>query len=112
MNKPRLALVDLHNPSLTAPNKTLKAAEVLRSLKRSGQATWAKYKGLSEVIVWANIERAAVLHHFSLADLIDLAESNSAVGNMLQLQEFQAGRRTSCKFCHTRSVVSGDANAL
>tara|TARA_R110002003_G_scaffold645_9_gene21012 strand:- start:9875 stop:10195 length:321 start_codon:yes stop_codon:yes gene_type:complete len=95
MNEPRLALINLKHPSLTAPNKTLQAAEVLRSLKRSGQAKWAKYKGLSEVIVWANIKRAAVLHHFSLADLIDLAESNSAIGNMLQLHEFQAGQRTS-----------------
>lgn len=37
--------VALGHPSLTTPNKTLAAADVLRMLKSEGQAWWARYKG-------------------------------------------------------------------
>lgn len=64
-----------------------------------------------ERIVFCNIPREAVLHDVSLAELIDLAESNSAAGNILQLQEFQAGRRTSFVASQLRAQnITLDAN--
>lgn len=62
MNDPRIALgkfhsstqtsvlpnsspVALDHPLLTAPNKTLQAADMLCMLKAEGQAWWARYKG-------------------------------------------------------------------
>jgi hypothetical protein len=69
MSKPRIALVDLGHPSLTAPNKTLKVAEVLRSLKQSGQAKWAKYKGLCEVIVWSVLAAISLGYIYTNAHL-------------------------------------------
>ncbi|KAH7078851.1 hypothetical protein BKA63DRAFT_601110 [Paraphoma chrysanthemicola] len=96
MDRPRIALVNLSHPTLTVPNKTLKAAEVFRSLRAEGQAWWARYKGHAERLVWGEIPASAIVQSFSLADLIDLSESCSTIGNLLQLQEFVAGRRTPC----------------
>jgi len=42
----------------------------------------------------ASIPREAIIHHFSLAELISLWDTNSAVRNLLQLHEFQTGRKT------------------
>ncbi|KAH7073382.1 hypothetical protein FB567DRAFT_633216 [Paraphoma chrysanthemicola] len=94
MDRPQIALINLAHPTLTVPNKTLKAAEVLSSLKADGQAWWARYKGHAERLVWANIPASAVIQSFSLADLIDLSDSCITTGNLLQLPEFVAGRRT------------------
>lgn len=52
MEKPRLAVIDLEHPSLRAPNKTLHAAKVLRTLKREGLAHFARYKGHAEYMIW------------------------------------------------------------
>jgi len=52
MKKPRIAVIDLDHPALKVSNKTLHAAEVLRSLKRVGLAHFARYKGHTEYMIW------------------------------------------------------------
>jgi hypothetical protein len=94
MSKPHLAVVLLDHPTLTKPHKTLHAAESLKNLKEQGQAWWARYKGITEYMVWANIPWECICTHFPLADLISLYDEDHTVANFLHLHEFTAGRKT------------------
>jgi hypothetical protein len=90
MVEPRIALIDLGHPALLETNKILRAADVLCSLKADGQAWWARYKGKTEKLIWADVPRQAIISHLPLGDLVmdqDCAE-------LLNLDEFEPGRRT------------------
>jgi hypothetical protein len=94
MSKPHLAVVLLDHPTLKKTHKTLHAAESLKNLKEQGQAWWARYKGITEYMVWANIPWECICTHFPLADLISLYDEDHTVANFLHLHEFTAGRKT------------------
>jgi hypothetical protein len=47
MQDPRIALINLSSPALLEPGKVLRAVDALKSLKRVGQASWARYKGFT-----------------------------------------------------------------
>jgi hypothetical protein len=94
MSRPHIAVVLLDHPTLTKPHKTLHAAESLKDLKEQGQAWWARYKGITEYMIWANIPSECICTHFPLADLISLYDEDHTVTNLLHLQEFTAGRKT------------------
>jgi hypothetical protein len=94
MSKPHIAVILLDHPTLTKPHRTIHAAESLKDLKEQGQAWWARYKGITEYMIWANIPSECICTHFPLADLISLYEEDQTVANILHLQEFTAGRKT------------------
>jgi hypothetical protein len=94
MSRPHIAVILLDHPTLAKPHKTLHAAESLKDLKAQGQAWWARYKGITEYMIWANIPSECILTHFPLADLIALYDKDKTVTNLLYLQEFTAGRKT------------------
>jgi hypothetical protein len=95
MVHPRIAILNLHHHSLQEPNKMLSAAKTLQTLRRMGQTRWARTKHLAEILVWYEIPPAAIISHFSLSNLIELNDKYDVIREMLQLYEFQAGRRTS-----------------
>jgi hypothetical protein len=94
MTKPRIAIIQLDHPALEKPEKCVHAAAALKDLKEQGQAWWARYKGHTEYMIWANIPSECILAQFPLADLIFLYEEDEAVASLLHLHEFTPGCKT------------------
>jgi hypothetical protein len=90
MSKPWIAVILLDHPTLKMPGKTIYAADALKDLKSQGQAWWARYLGLSEYIIWADVPNACILTQFSLLDLIE----DQTAATLLSLPEFTAGKKT------------------
>jgi hypothetical protein len=47
-----------------------------------------------EYLIWANLPRAAIVHHLPLTDLVVLYDTDSNVSHLLSLEKFVAGRKT------------------
>ncbi|KAH3987159.1 hypothetical protein JI435_001940 [Parastagonospora nodorum SN15] len=92
LTQPRIALIDL---SKIDKGNTLRAHEVIRDLKKEGLAYWANTKHYAELLVWGQIKREAIIREFSLRELILLADAHHSIADLLQLHQFQVGRRTS-----------------
>ncbi|KAH4234701.1 hypothetical protein HBI82_030190 [Parastagonospora nodorum] len=92
LTQPRIALIDL---SKIDKGNTLPAHEVIRDLKKEGLAYWANTKHYAELLVWGQIKREAIIREFSLRELILLADAHHSIADLLQLHQFQVGRRTS-----------------
>jgi hypothetical protein len=70
-NNPQLCLIDL--TQLNQPGKLYKAQEVISDLKRKGQMSWARYKGLSEFLIWGDIPATAIISSVPIFNLEELA---------------------------------------
>ncbi|KAH5328607.1 hypothetical protein HBI25_001210 [Parastagonospora nodorum] len=92
LTQPRITLIDL---SKIDKGNTLRAHEVIRDLKKEGLAYWANTKHYAELLVWGQIKREAIIQEFSLRELILLADAHHSVADLLQLHQFQVGRKTS-----------------
>lgn len=90
--------------------KVLHVSKVLPWLKARGQAQWARYQGhagklgsvkshltyadVVEWICWANIPREVIIHHFSLSEVVVLAQRDSECAELLSLDAFHLGNAT------------------
>ena len=82
MIDPQIAVIDLSHPTLQDKYKQSRASKCLKDLKKIGQAYWAKYKGLAEVMIWGEIPLAAVLCHTSLSNVAAKITQETA-GNLI-----------------------------
>jgi hypothetical protein len=94
MRQPRIALIALDHPTLTAPHKLLHAKTALRKLKPQGQASWARYRGNAEFMAWAEIDHSSIISDTSLADIIKLYDHDEDIYRLLHLHVFTPGSRT------------------
>ncbi|KAL5119553.1 hypothetical protein ACEQ8H_002618 [Pleosporales sp. CAS-2024a] len=94
MSRPHISMIDLTSQSLQVPNKVLPASVVLKDLQAQGQVLMARTKHRCEYLVFAGVDSSAIIQHFSLLELILLADSNDQVAKLLRLYEFQSGRNT------------------
>ncbi|KAH7405833.1 hypothetical protein DE146DRAFT_424561 [Phaeosphaeria sp. MPI-PUGE-AT-0046c] len=119
MVQPRIAIISLQHKSLSAPGKVMHAMEVLKKLKKLGQARWAlRYRGYAEFLIFGDIPSDCIIRHLPLADLINLSDRHGNVNSLLHLHEFRPGLRTLAvskelaKKGITLNVSSGNAMAI
>ncbi|KAF1958675.1 hypothetical protein CC80DRAFT_502613 [Byssothecium circinans] len=89
---PHIGLINLSHQSLQQEHKVIHAAKIIRKLRQHSQLSWTKYKGETELLIWANISKDALLAVRPLQDLYNLQHNHTCAG--LGLDAFIPGRTT------------------
>ncbi len=89
---PRIAVIDLEHPTLSVPNKMHHAEKIINWL-RPNQCYPFRYHGTTEMLIWSNICEDAIIHQFSLRDLINLADEDPSCKKLMNLELFTKHRK-------------------
>ncbi|KAJ8107418.1 hypothetical protein OPT61_g8885 [Boeremia exigua] len=95
MENPQIALINLDAPCLKQENRVHHARDVLSWLKSQRLALWAHYKGHGEYMIWADIEREAILHTLDLVDLTEVLNKDDDCRRLMSFEAFDAGKKTN-----------------